>query len=261
MESTCTRLTIARGVATVMLDRPAARNSFNMDLATEMLAAIREVEISPDVRAVVVTGNGHTFSAGVDIKFLQHSLASGHPEAASKLGELFNRTLIAIDRLTVPTIAVVEGHAVGGGFELMLSCDMAICADSAAIGDGHMKQNIVGHLSLWQMPRVIGLRRAMELGLTGRVLSGKEAQECGLVLRSVPADRLGAELESLLAQLRDKSLPALRLAKRMMKGAVAIASGEEALHYIDTEKAQDTAAWKDMEAGMKTFVDKGKAQG
>jgi len=261
MQHTSTRLSIASGVATLMLDRPAARNSFNMELATEMLASIREIEDSPEVKVVVIMGNGHTFSAGVDIKFLQQSLASGHPEAASKLGGLFNQTLIAIDRLPIPTIAVVEGHAVGGGFELMLSCDMAICADSAVIGDGHMKQNIVGHLSLWQMPRAIGPQRAMELGLTGKVLTGREAEQYGLVLRSVPAGSLADEVEGLVAQLRDKSLPALRLAKRMMKGAAGIVSGEDALRYIDTEKAADTAAWKDMEAGMKTFVDKGKAQG
>ena len=261
MERTSTRFSIAAGVATIMLDRPTARNSFNMELATEMLEAIKEVERSSEVRAVVVTGNGRVFSAGVDIKFLQHSLSTGHPEAASKLGELFNQTVVSIGRLPVPTIAAVQGHAVGGGFELMLACDMVIAADNATIGDGHMKQNIVGHLSLWQMPRTVGLQKAIELGLTGRLLSGREAQECGLVLRSVPEERLADELEGLLSQLRDKSLPALKLAKRMLRGAAAIPTVEEALRYIDAEKASDTAAWKDMEAGMKSFVDKGKARG
>lgn len=261
MERTSTKFAVDRGVATIMLDRPAARNSFNMDLAAEMLATIKEAEASPEVKALVVTGNGGTFSAGVDIKFLQHSLSTGHPEAASKLGDLFNQTVVSISRLTIPTVAVVRGHAVGGGFEVMLACDMVLAADNAVIGDGHMKQNIVGHLSLWQMPRAAGLQKAVELGLTGKTLSGREAQEYGLVLRAVPEEMLSRELETLLSQLRDKSLPALKLAKRLIRETAAVPGIEEALRFIDAEKARDTAAWKDMEAGMKTFVDKGKPRG
>lgn len=261
MQRTSTRLSIGNGVATLMLDRPTARNSFNMELATEMLASIKEIADSPDVKVVVIMGNGHTFSAGVDIKFLQHSLSSGQPEAAHKLGELFNQTVVDVGHLAIPTIAVVQGHAVGGGFELMLACDMVLAAENATIGDGHMKQNIVGHLSLWQMPRAIGLQRAVELGLTGRLLSGKEAQEYGLVLRSVPEEKLPEELERLVSQFRDKSLPALKLAKRMIRGALGMPSVEGALQYIEEEKDKDAAAWKDMEAGMKSFVDKGKGQG
>jgi len=250
---------IENGIARISLNRPDARNALNAELVAELTDAIGRIAASTEVKAVVITGEGQTFCSGVDLKFLQQSLAA-HGGAPSGFGDKFSHMLFALQGISVPTIAVVEGYACAGGLEMMLSCDMAIASDDALLGDRHMKQDIVGQHSMWQLPHRIGLQKAMELAVTGRLLTGKEAESYGLVLRSVPQERLEAEVEALLAQLRDKSLPALKLAKRMLQGASVIALEEEALEYIRAERNRDTGAWADMQQGIDAFADKRKTE-
>ncbi len=121
---------------------------------------------------------------------------------------------IAIEEMPIPTIALVNGYALAGGLELLLSCDLAIAAEEARIGDQHSTFGLVGGSSPWQLPKRIGMQKALYLMYTGGRVSGKEAEELGIVYKAVPGEKLEEELEKLLAQLRDKSRDALEFIKK-----------------------------------------------
>ena len=152
----------------------------------------------------MVRGEGRAFCAGADLLFFDTVF-----EDISRLPpyvELLNRCFFQLEELPIPTIAAVHGFTLAGGLELMLACDMALAAEDARIGDQHANFGLMpGGGSTQRLPRRVGMQRAMDLLTTGRWLSGVEAMDWGLVLRSVPADSLDEELEKLLANLRTKS--------------------------------------------------------
>ncbi|MFQ6028899.1 MAG: enoyl-CoA hydratase/isomerase family protein [Dehalococcoidia bacterium] len=204
MEYSNIKLERANSVATLTLNRPDALNALNMEMLQEVSQAVAEVADDESVKALVVRGEGRAFCAGADLLFFDTVF-----EDISRLPpyvELLNRCFFQLEELPIPSIAVVHGFTLAGGLELMLACDMALAAEDARIGDQHANFGLMpGGGSTQRLPRRLGMQRAMELLTTGRWLSGTEAVEWGLVLRSVPADSLDDELEQLLSSLRSKS--------------------------------------------------------
>jgi len=202
------KLVIDSPVTTLTLNRPDALNALSPQMVEELTHATDEVEKRAGVKALVIRGEGRAFCAGADLKYMEqafddHSLLSSYLKAV-------NAFLFRLEELPLPVIGVVHGFALAGGLELLLACDMVIAAEDAHIGDQHANYGLMpGGGSTQRLPRKLGPQKAMELLLTGRWLSGKEAEEWGLVLRAVPADKLEEELEKLLSTLRDKSRPGL----------------------------------------------------
>jgi enoyl-CoA hydratase/carnithine racemase len=160
------------------------------------------------LKALVVRGEGRAFCAGADLLYFESAFRQ--PDQLSAYLQRLNGCLFQLEGLPFPTIAVVHGYALAGGLELMLACDLSLAAEDARLGDQHANFGLMpGGGSTQRLPRRIGMMRAMELLTTGRWLSGAEAAAWGLVLRAVPAAALDAELERLVAPLRDKSRPGL----------------------------------------------------
>jgi enoyl-CoA hydratase len=192
-------------IATIWLNRPEVRNCVNWALLTQMAERVEEAAEDPDVRVVLFRGRGNTFCAGADLNMLRHEFV-GTSTASLKLAELSAKTYDRIHTMSKPTIAVVEGYAVAGGFELAISTDFALIADEAQIGDFHIRRALFGGAGpIYRLPRYVGLRRAKELMLTGKLLSGKECAEWGLANVSAPAAELDAAVEEFIAPLVDKS--------------------------------------------------------
>ncbi len=204
-------------VAYITLTRPEALNAISPQVLDDLRQAIAAVGDDPEVKAVVLTSEGRAFCAGADLKYVDGFLAD--IRAFVDYLEAFNGTMEAIEECPLPVIAAVNGFAFAGGMELLMACDMAIAAEEAQIGDQHQNFGLIGGPVMWQLPRRVGMPRSMELCLTGKWLTGKEAQEYGLVLRAVPKEKLMDEVEELLAQLRDKSRPGLIANKRALKEA------------------------------------------
>ena len=205
-------------VATICLNRPDALNALNLDMLAEISHATSEVGNDHSIKALVVRGKGRGFCAGADLIYFDEALdnTSLLPEYVRDL----NAAFFALEELPIPTIAVVHGYALAGGMELMMACDMAIVADDARIGDQHANFGLIpGGGSTQRLPRRVGMPRAMELLTTGRWLSGPEAVEWGLALRSTPVEGLDAELESLLSGLRGKSRTGLSLMKSLARAS------------------------------------------
>src|SRR5918911_5095047 len=154
---------VAGGVGTIWLNRPEVMNCVNWGLLTQLGEALDRAEDDDRVRVVLIRGRGNTFCAGADLNMLDSQFL-GTTNASVKIAQVSARTYDRAFNLQKPTVAVVEGHAVAGGFELMISCDFAIAADDAKIGDFHIRRALFGGAGpIYRLPRYIGLRKTKEL--------------------------------------------------------------------------------------------------
>lgn len=175
------------GVVTLTLNRPAAMNALSRALRSALAAAFREIAADAEVGAVIITGNGRAFCAGLDLKELGGETGDGSPGAVLEETD----TLRALRACTVPVIGAVNGFAITGGFELALACDFLIASPSARFADTHARVGIVPGWGLSQLlPRRIGIGRAKELSFTGNFLDADGALAWGLVNRVVASEEL-----------------------------------------------------------------------
>ncbi|HKW85329.1 MAG TPA: enoyl-CoA hydratase/isomerase family protein, partial [Burkholderiaceae bacterium] len=164
----------SNGIATIWLNRPHKRNCVSPLLLKELEAAVDRAADDTRALAVVFRGRGNTFCSGADLDLLVSPVLH---ETASSLQLAIDsaRTYDKIFNMKKPTIAAVEGYAVAGGFELMISCDFALAASEAKIGDFHIRRALFGGAGpIYRLPRMIGMRRSKELMLTGKLLTGEQ---------------------------------------------------------------------------------------
>ena len=203
------------GVATITLNRPDAFNALNLTLGRELFHAALEVDEDPAVRCVVITGAGKAFCAGGDVK----DFADNLPRIGVLVKELTTYLHGAVSRLCrsdKPVVMAVNGVAAGGGLSFALSGDFVIAAESARFTMAYSKIAATPDgSSSYFLPRLIGLRRAMELYFTNRVLSAREAFEWGLVTRVVPDAELKGAVDALARELAQGPTKAFGGAKRL----------------------------------------------
>ena len=203
----------ADGVATITLNRPEAYNALNLALGRDLFAAALEVDEDPGVRCVVITGAGKAFCGGGDVKDFAEAL----PRIGVLVKELTTYVHGAVSRLArspKPVIVAVNGVAAGGGLSLALSGDLVLAAESARFTMAYSKIGATPDgSSSYFLPRLTGIRRALELYLTNRVLSAKEALEWGLVTRVVPDAELGSATRALAKELAQGPTKAFGAAK------------------------------------------------
>ena len=208
------------GAAWLTLNRPERLNATNERMHRELLEAFDGCAADEDVKALVITGAGErAFCIGSDIGFLTEAFTgTGGAALFEEYLERLNRVLFALEDLPIPTIAMVNGRARAGGFELVLACDLVLIAAEAEIGDVHTPYgHMPGAGATQRAPRSLGVQRALELIWTGRWLSAREAVDAGLALRAVPRAELAAETEALVARLADKPREALAAVKRCVR--------------------------------------------
>lgn len=202
------RVEIDDRLARVTLDRPDNRNAVNHELHRGIEHLLPVLEADPDVGAILLTGEGTAFCAGGDVK--RYGTAVDGP-----LGTFRNRHLArTIATCEVPMVAAVNGPALGLGAVLALLCDVVFMAESARIGDTHVRMGLTagdGGQAIW--PLLVGLNRAKEYLMTGRLLDGREAERIGLVNHCVPDDELMARAEEFALELAHGPRTAIRFTK------------------------------------------------
>ena len=172
------------GFAIVTLNRPDAMNALSRELREDFVAAFRECCEDESIRVVIVTGTGKAFCAGFDLKELAESDDQPDQEADNAMAR-------AMEAFDGPIIGAVNGHAVTGGFELALACDVLIASEHARFADTHARVGILPGWGLSQkLPRLVGLSRAREISFTGAPVFAPQAYEWGLVNHVVPAGEL-----------------------------------------------------------------------
>lgn len=191
-------------VARVWLNRPHKRNSVNVEILERLDEIITEVDADPELRVLVLRGREGTFCSGFDLDDLKADFVGS--SVALEVAVVSAKICDRLYSMRTPSVAVLEGYVTAGGFELMISCDFAIAADDALIGDFHIRRALYGGAGpIYRLPRMIGLRKTKELMLTGKLLSGIEAAEWGIANASAPADKLDATVEDFIGDLTDKS--------------------------------------------------------
>lgn len=240
----------ARHVALLTLDRPAQLNALNDRLLGRLADALESLDADADCRCIVITGAGErAFAAGADIKELAGATPDGL--AASRGFEAWSR----IRRVRTPIVAAVRGHALGGGCELAMACDMIVAGDDAQFGQPEIRIGVIpGAGGTQRLPRAIGKARAMELILTGRSIDAREAEAFGLVTVVVPAE---ATLDAALAlAARVAAMPPLAVmaAKESVNRAfeLPLAAGLEA----ERRSFFDLFTTEDQHEGMAAFIEK-----
>ena len=236
-------------VATLTLANPRRKNAMT-PLAWRMLRdALVEVGRS-DARVLVVTGAGTDFCAGADLS----TRAERPPAPMASMAEV-NDACLALHRLPVPTIARVDGVAVGAGMNLALGCDFVLASDRARFSEIFVRRGMsVDFGGSWLLPRLVGLRRAKELVLLGDIIGAPEALEAGLVRQVLPAEDLDAAVAALAARLATGAPVAMRQSKRMLTDSFE-AGLERALE--DEARSQEiNFATDDLAEAVAAFHDK-----
>lgn len=252
------RFEISDGVAEVTLNRPEAYNTLNLAMVRELHDAMCRCDADPTVRAVLVTGAGKAFSAGGDLKSFASVAAQGSKEIQAHIKDVTTAIHNAISRMArmdVPVIAAVNGVAAGGGMGLALACDLALAAESARFTMAFTQAGLTpDSSSSYYLPRLVGLRRALDLTLTNRVLSAAEAEAWGLVTYVVPDGELMARAREMAQRLARGATTALGGAKRLLR--------EGWNETLETQMARESdsiaqvAAGAEGHEGIAAFVEK-----
>jgi len=208
-------------VARVALDRPAKRNALSDTLLTELQDALDRADDDRDIRVVVLSGNGPAFCGGFDL-----TGGTGYSDTEQDL-EDYHRMIRSMRAIysdiwnaRKPIIAKVHGYCVSGGCYLQMLCDITICADDAILGHPAVVTGGVSAMPMWNW--LLGLRKAKELLMTGKLIDGTEAMRIGLVNTAVPADQLDAEVETMVAQIISVPAGSVTLTKEGLNTAADV---------------------------------------
>jgi enoyl-CoA hydratase len=239
-------------LAWVLIDRPKALNALNHQVLSELQEAIDEVGKREDIRCLLLTGGGaKAFVAGADI-IEMGALDEAGALAFTKAG---HRVMDGLADMEIPTIAVVNGFALGGGAELALACDFIIASEAALFGQPEVDLGVIpGFGGTQRLARRIGAARAAELIFTGRRIDAEEALRIGLAVKMVAPDALKDEAEKIANKIAAKGPVAIRLAKRAIRAGLEmdIHRGNEVERYAFA-RCFDTA---DQKEGMAAFIEK-----
>jgi enoyl-CoA hydratase/carnithine racemase len=206
-------------IVTLTMDAPESRNALTGNSAPqEFVDACARIAGDLSVRVVVLTGRGSVFSSGGNLKHMQ-SLFDQPPSALRQwYREGIQRLATALYNLEVPTIAAVNGPAIGAGCDLTCMCDIRIASETATFAESFVKLGLIpGDGGAWLLPRAVGASKAAEMSFTGDAIGAAEALACGLVSRVVPGERLMAEALALAGRIAANPGTGLRLTKRLLR--------------------------------------------
>lgn len=242
------------GICTIWLNRPHKRNCVSPQLLKELEAAVDRAHEDAKALAVVFRGRGNTFCSGADLDQLVSPVL--HATSTSlQLAIDSARTYDKIFNMRKPTIAAVEGYAVAGGFELMISCDFALATADAKIGDFHIRRALFGGAGpIYRLPRMIGMRRSKELMLTGKLLSGEQCADWGLVNAAAPQSEFDQLIKDFCAPLIDKSPFCMWMTKMAVNRGLD--ADTNSLITLETMTCNVVHHSEDAKEGVKAFLEK-----
>ncbi len=241
-------------VAHITLNRPEALNAINLEWSRDLMHAILQCDEDPMIKAVVIRGAGNHFCAGGDLKTF---LTQGKdlPLHIKEVTTYLHAAISRMVRMDAPVIAAVHGYAVGAGMSLCLACDIVLAAWSARFSVAYTRVGLTpdGSMSYF-LPRTVGLKRAIELTLTNRMLTAEEAYAMGIVTRVVPGEELFSQAHTLALQLASGPLKSFGVAKRLMR-----TGWNETLETQMENESQAISAitrTHDTQEGIAAFVEK-----
>jgi 2-(1,2-epoxy-1,2-dihydrophenyl)acetyl-CoA isomerase len=248
------------GLAVITLNRPDAMNALNLDMAEGLLEAAIVCDEDAGVRAVMVTGAGTVFCAGGDIAAMVEN-ADGEGNAGAflkKLAAELHAGIATLARMEKPVIAAVNGTAAGAGFSLALACDLVLAVEDARLTMAYTRIGLAPDgSSTYFLPRLIGMKRALDMMLTNRVVTGLEAHAMGLVSETFPAASFGADARAYAAKLAEGPTKAYAQAKLLV--TLGAAETLETQMELERRAIAGCANTADFREGVKAFFEKRSA--
>ncbi|HEY1370892.1 MAG TPA: enoyl-CoA hydratase/isomerase family protein [Candidatus Binatia bacterium] len=247
---------IKDSIARITLNRPEALNAMNQEMSGEIVSACRRAEADETVRVVIFTGAGDkAFSSGMDLKERAQAPAPPIERRRTKTAPEANTPTKAAAAMTKPTIAVINGYAVGGGLELALTCDLRIAAEDAKLGLSEVRRGIIpGAGGTQRLARVVGVAKALELCLSGQLVDGREALRIGLVHEAVAREELAAAAERLAETLLKGAPLSLRFIKEAIRKGSELPL-DEGLR-LEADLSALIATTEDAKEGPRAFAEK-----
>ena len=248
--------TIDGQIAIITLNRPEAKNAFSPEMIALWKGFLEKAREDENVRVIVVTGRGDTFCSGGDIR----DMADGNLKSWDMkrfLWDGVHRIVLVLEDLDKPVIAAINGAAMGAGLDMALMCDLRVCSDRARLSESYINMGLIpGDGGAYFLPRLVGVPKALELLLTGKIIDPQEAQQLGIVNQVVPHERLMDETLLLAATIAGKP----PLAVRMMKRAVYQGLTSTLRSHLDYISSQLSllSETKDHQEAARAFLEKRK---
>jgi len=243
------RFEVSGGVARLTLNKPPL-NVLNIAMMREINAALEGLNDDLSVKVLVFEAvqGSKAFSAGVDVS--EHTA-----DKVEEMIEVFHRIFRLLDRLEIPTVAVVDGAALGGGCELVLFCDMVIASERASFGQPEIQVGVLPPIAVIALPDIIGPKKTMEMVLTGERIRAPEALQLGLVNKVVPPEELRAAADEFVGKLAKLSGAVLRLTKRAVRLG-SVGSFADRLAAVEELYLGSLMATADANEGLTAFLEK-----
>jgi cyclohexa-1,5-dienecarbonyl-CoA hydratase len=237
------------GVVRLVLNKPPL-NVLDIAMMREIGTALESLSEDAAVKVLVFEAaqGSKAFSAGVEV-------AEHTADKVEEMIAVFHRIFRLLDALSVPTVAVVGGAALGGGCELALFCDMIVASEKASFGQPEIQVGVFAPVAAVALSGIIGPKKAMELLLTGERIQAAEAERLGLVNKVVPPDELGTAADAIVGKLSRLSAAVLRLTKRAVR-AGGTGSFEDALAAVEEVYLRRLMATEDAQEGLTAFLEK-----
>jgi 2-(1,2-epoxy-1,2-dihydrophenyl)acetyl-CoA isomerase len=246
-------------ITTITLNRPEKLNAFSGTMREDLLAALHSAAGDPGCRVVVITGAGRAFCAGGDVEYMSGLQKNGNVDAFRKLLDAGRDVVTTIVEMAKPVIASVNGVAAGAGCNLALACDYRIASDVARLGETFVRIGIHPDWGgTWFLPRLVGLSRALELLMTGRMVDAAEALSIGMVDRVVPASELTLQTTTLARTIAEG--PPIAIAD--IKRALAASRTNALREQVDLESEHQLRAFRSNDAaeGLSALFEKRAAR-
>ena len=244
------------GIATVKINRPQVLNALNKDTISELATAVDELDADKSIKVAILTGEGDkAFIAGADIK----QMAGMTPLEAKKFAELGHNMLFKIENSRIPFIAAINGYALGGGCEVLMSCDICIAGKSAKMGQPEINLGVhPGFGGTQRLSRLVGKMKAKELLLTGKNIDAEEAFKIGLVNMIVDDDKLMDTANKLAGQIAGKSQIQTAFIKSLVNKGIDIDLNTAC--SLEISYFSSSFSTEDQKEGMKAFLEKRKPE-
>jgi len=241
-----------KGIGIIMLNRPEVRNALNRKMIHELGDAFTGLENDPQIRSIIITGN-KDFCAGADIK----EMNAIKPEEIETFCRWGHKVFDQLEGMGKPVIAAITGFALGGGCELALACDIRIAGESAKLGQPEVNLGLIpGFGGTQRLSRLVGIARAKEMILTGKIINAKEAASIGLVNRVVKDEELMIAVEEMAQVIAQKAPIAVKMAKKLINENQEIKEGleKEIDFFVQCFATQDRLE------GINAFLEKRKPE-
>jgi 2-(1,2-epoxy-1,2-dihydrophenyl)acetyl-CoA isomerase len=246
---------VNQGIGTIRLNRPDVFNSFNREMALAFQQLLEAFARNPEVRAVVITGNGKAFCAGQDLK--EVTTPELNPGFRAIVEEHYNPIISGIRSIEKPVIAAVNGVAAGAGANIALACDVVLAAENASFIQAFSKIGLIpDSAGTFFLPRLIGLQKATALMMLGDKVSATEAEQMGMIYKVFPADTFEAEVQKIALTLAQMPTLALGLTKRLLNQSLT--NNLEQQLTAESELQIQAGSSNDYKEGVTAFVEKRK---